>query len=100
MDNKTIDDIIKNNIYNHFFNIVDIIFSMKCNDPEIQKIITEFCTMNNINIIEPKKGSEFNEKTMKTDKYNGDCVQEVKKYGYRVNNEISRKAEVELCSSN
>jgi len=100
MDDKTIEYIIKNNIYNHFFTIVDILYSINCNDPEIQKIIVDFCALNNINIIEPKIGSEFNEKTMKTDKHNGDCVQEVIKYGYRVNNEIWEKAEVRLSSSN
>jgi len=98
MENKTIEEIIKNNIFSHFFTIVS--YSMNYNNPEIQKIITDFCVINNINIIQPKIGTEFNEKTMITDKHNGDFVQEVISCGYRINNEICKKAEVRLSSSN
>jgi len=97
MDNKKIDEIVQSDIFNHFFTIVD--YSMKYSDSEIQKLISDFCVANNINIIQPKIGSEFNEKTMLSDKHNGEYIQEVTHYGFRINNEIWKKAEVRLTSS-
>jgi len=98
MDNKKIDEIVQKNIFIDFFEIVE--YSREYDNPEIQKLITDFCVTNNINIIQPKIGSEFNEKTMLSDKHNGDYVQEVVSYGYRINNEICKKAEVRLSNSN